>query len=46
MKNVGKHRHIEIVKIERRRNYLVSELNYQTIKFFGENFFAIEIKKL
>ena len=35
--NVRKHRNVKFVTTERRRNYLVSEPNYQTTKFFIEN---------
>ena len=45
MGNVWKHRDIKLVTTERRRNYLVSEPNYQTKKFFTENLLAIEMKK-
>ena len=45
MENVRKHRDIKLVPTERRRNYLVSETNYQTTKFFSENLLAIEMKK-
>ena len=45
MKNVRKHRDIKLVTTERRRNYLVSEPNYHTTKFFTENLLAIEIAK-
>ena len=45
MKNVRKHRNIKLVTTERRRNYLVSEPNYHTTKFFTENLLAIEMKK-
>ena len=31
--NVKKHRDMKLVTIERRRNYLVSELDYHTTKF-------------
>ena len=34
MKNVGKHRNIKHVTTERKRNYLVSEPNFHTTKFF------------
>ena len=34
MENVGKHRNIKLVTTEKRRNYLVSEPNYHTTKFF------------
>ena len=45
MENVRKHRDIKLVPTERRRNYLVSETNYQTTKLFSENLLAIEMKK-
>ena len=45
MENVRKHRIIKLVTTERRRNYLVSEPNYDTTKFFIENFLAIEMRK-
>ena len=45
MKNVGKHRNIKLVTTERRRNYLVSEPNYHTTRFFVENLLAIEMRK-
>ena len=34
MKNLRKNRNIKLVTTERRRNYLVSEPNYHTTKFF------------
>ena len=37
MENVRKHRHIKIVKTERKRNYLVSGPNFHTTKFFTKN---------
>ena len=43
--NVKKYSGIELVTTERRRNYLVSEPNYHTTKFFTENLLAIEMKK-
>ena len=43
--NVRKNRDIKLVRTERRRNYLVSEPNYHTTKFFTENLLAIEMKK-
>ena len=46
MENVRKHRDIKLVTTERRRNYLVSEPNYHTTKFFTENVLATEIKKI
>ena len=45
MENVRKHRNIKLVTTERRRNYLVSEPNYRTTKFFTENLLAIEMRK-
>ena len=45
MKNVRKHRDIKLVTTERRRNYLISEPNYHTTKFFTESLLAIEMKK-
>ena len=45
MENVRKNRDIKLVATEKRRNYLVSESNYHTVKFFTENLLAIEIKK-
>ena len=45
MENVRKHRDIKLVTTERRRNYLVSEPNYHTTKFFTENVLVIEMKK-
>ena len=45
MENVRKHRDIKCVTTERRRNYLVSEPNYHTSKFFTEKLLAIEMKK-
>ena len=46
MENVRKHRNIKLVTTERRRNYLVSEPNYHTTKFFTGNVLATEIKKI
>ena len=45
MENVRKHRDIKLDTTERRRNYLMSEPNYHTAKFFTENLLAIEMKK-
>ena len=36
MENVKKHRDVKLVTTERRSNYLVSEPNYHTTKFFTE----------
>ena len=43
--NVRKHRNIKLLTTERRKNYLVSEPNYHTTKFFIENWLAIEMRK-
>ena len=45
MENIRKHRDIKLTTTDRRRNYLVSEPNYHTIKWFSENLLAIEMKK-
>ena len=45
MENVRKHGDIKLVTTERRRNYLVSEPNYHTTKFFTESLLGIEMKK-
>ena len=45
MENLGKNSGIRFVTTERRRNYLVSEPNYHTTKFFTENLLGIETKK-
>ena len=44
MENVRKQRDIELV-ITKRKNYLVSEPNYHTTKFFKENLLVIEMRK-
>ena len=45
LENVRKHRDIKLVTTERRSNYLVSEPNYHSAKFFTENLLAINMKK-
>ena len=45
IENVRKYRGIKLVTTELRRNYLVSEPNDHTRKFFAENLLAIEMKK-
>ena len=45
LENVRKHRYINLATTERRKNYLVSEPNYQTAKLFSGNLLAIEMKK-
>ena len=41
MENVRKRRDIKLVTTDKRRNYLVSELNYHSTKPFTENLLAI-----
>ena len=43
--NVRKHGNIKLFTTERRRDYLVSEPNYHTTKFFTKKLLAIEMKK-
>ena len=38
MENVRKHRDIKLVKINKRRNHLVSEPNYHTTSFFQKRY--------
>ena len=45
MTDVRKHKHIKLVITEKRRNYLVSEPDYHTTKFFFKNLIATGIKK-
>ena len=45
MESMREHRDIKLVTTVIRRNYLVSEPNYHTKKFFTENLLAIEMKK-
>ena len=45
MENVTKHGDIKLVIPDKRRNQLVSEPNYYTIKYFSENLIAVEMKK-
>ena len=45
MEDVRKHGDIKLVTTERRRNYLVSEPNYHTTKFFTQYLLATEMKK-
>ena len=46
MENVRKHKNIKLVTTERRRNYLVSEQNYHSTKFFAENVFTKALRKM
>ena len=45
MENVRKHRDIKLVATDKKINQLVSELNYDTTKWFSENLLAIEMRK-
>ena len=45
MENARKHRDMKIAATGRRRNYLVSEPNFHTAKFFTRSLLAIEMKK-
>ena len=45
MENVKKHRGIKLVTTDKRRNYLVSQPNYHTSKWFSECLLAIDMKK-
>ena len=46
MENVRKHRDIKLVKADHRRNKLVSEPNYHTMKHIEENLSINEMKKV
>ena len=45
MENVRKHRFIKLVTTDKRRNQLVSEPNYHSIKWFSKNLAATEMRK-
>ena len=45
MENVRKHKDIKLFSPERRVNYLVSESNFHSTKFFTEKLLAIKMKK-
>ena len=44
MENIRKHRDIKLITTNRRRNYLVSEPNYQTTKCLSKKLLAIKMK--
>ena len=46
MENVRKHRDIKLVKTDHRRNKLVSEPNYHTMKLTDDNLAIIELRKV
>ena len=45
MENMRKYRDIKLVTTERRRNYLVSEPNYNTNKFLTEHLLVTEMRR-
>ena len=45
MEKLRKNKDIKLVTTEIIKNYLISELNYHTTKFFTEYLLAIEMKK-
>ena len=46
LENVRKHRDIKLVKTDKKRNKLVSEPNYHTMKLIDDNLAIIEMKKV
>ena len=46
MENVRKHRDIKLVKTNKKRNKLVSEPNYHTMKLIDDNLAIIEMRKV
>ena len=46
MENVRKHRDIKLVSTDKKRNKLVPEPNYHTVKLIDDNLAIIEMKKL
>ena len=46
MENVRKYRDIKLVKTDKKRNKLVSELNYHTMKLTDDNLAIIEMRKI
>ena len=45
MEIATKHGDVKLLKIEKRKNYLLLEPNYRTIKFFTESLLANEMRK-
>ena len=45
MENVRKYENVKLESTEMRRNYLLSEPNYHTTKFFTNILWAIEMRK-
>ena len=46
MENVRKHRDIKLIKTDKKRNKLVSEPNFHTMKLIDDNLAIIEMKKV
>ena len=46
MENLRKHRDIKLVKTDHKRNKLVSERNYHTMKLISEYLSIIEMRKV
>ena len=46
MENVRKHRDIKLVSTDKKRNKLVPEPNYHTVKLIDDNLAIIEMKKV
>ena len=46
VENVRKHRDINLITTDKRRNQLVSEPSYCTTKYFSENLLETEMKKI
>ena len=46
MENVRKHRNIKLVKTDKKRNKVVSEPNFHTMKLIDDNLAIIEMKKV
>ena len=46
MKNIKKHRDVQLVTVDKERSHLVSEANYRTTKWFSENLLAVEMKNI
>ena len=46
MENIRKHRGMKLLTTEKRRNYLKSEPDYHSTKFFTKTLLVIKIKKI
>ena len=45
MENIRKHRNIKLVTTDKKRNKVVSELNYHTMNYISEDLSIIEMKR-